>query len=437
LTDAVADWEALGGVGEAARALAAGAPRGTGTLRLLRPRFLARAVYDDVCARARIVQRAVQVCVERLLADPELRRRACRFPPAFDARIAEEAALPDTAPVRRFDGVLDQELRFLELNGSSGGIFKSARLAARFRELGAARAFRERWRVTDFDLAARFHDAICAVSRRLGHEGPLRLGVIDARGLAEDPSGEGELMCRELAARGAAVTVGDWSQLALDGATLRLAGAPVTCLAFYAREPGDYDLVARARRAGAAWTLVGMRDLVANSKAIPALLTDPDSGLHDPEAARHLPWTRVLVDELVPLALERRERLVLKPANASGGRGVVLGWDTEPARWAALVDQARRASYVVQERVELPVETFPLPDGPAPLHVDLGPLLWADGRVEGAFVRATRTGRMSLSGDAGTTPLWVIEPREWPAGTRRGSAGRGSGAPPSRRGRAG
>ena len=166
------------------------------------------------------------------------------------------------------------------------------------------------------------------------------------------------------------------------------------------------------------------RDLVANSKAILALVTDPASELHDADAARHLPWTRLVTDALVPELVAHRERLVLKPANASGGRGVVLGWETEPARWAVLVGQARGLAYVVQERVELPVESFPTPDGPAPLHVDVGPLIWADGSVEGGFVRATRGSRMSLSGAAGTTPLWVIEPRESLPGTRPGSAAR-------------
>ena len=41
---------------------------------------------------------------------------------------------------------------------------------------------------------------------------------------------------------------------------------------------------------------------------------------------------------LATIALAERERLVLKPAAAYGGRGVVLGWKTDPEAWQEALD---------------------------------------------------------------------------------------------------
>jgi hypothetical protein len=263
---------------------------------------------------------------------------------------------------------------------------------------------------------------------RLGHDGVPHFGVLDAQGLAADGTHEGEMLVADLAARGAEVTVGGWGELALDGKTLRLRGAPVTCLLFYGQNQGDYELVARARRAGAAWTVLGLRNLLANSKVIPALLSDPAERVIDPDlaaaAARHLPWSRLVVPgatdfhgtriDLLSFVALHPERFALKPAHGSAGAGILLGWNTAPAAWEVAVGEATRRPYVVQERVELPVERFPVVEGEhltsVELRVDLNPLIWSDGTVEGAFVRATRSELLGLgSGRSGTTPLWVIE----------------------------
>ena len=59
-----------------------------------------------------------------------------------------------------------------------------------------------------------------------------------------------------------------------------------------------------------------------------------------------------------------RTELVLKPNDDYGGHGIVLGWKVDDAAWAAALRTALDAPFIVQERLELPTESFPsLSDG--------------------------------------------------------------------------
>ena len=63
--------------------------------------------------------------------------------------------------------------------------------------------------------------------------------------------------------------------------------------------------------------------------------------------------------DLVPFVVEQRERLVLKANDDYGGKGVFLGWETDPATWEDAVRAALEAPFVVQERVSVPTEPYP------------------------------------------------------------------------------
>ena len=56
--------------------------------------------------------------------------------------------------------------------------------------------------------------------------------------------------------------------------------------------------------------------------------------------------------DLPAYILGNRERLVMKPNDEYGGKGVFIGWEMSDAEWAAALAEALRSSYVVQEKVE-------------------------------------------------------------------------------------
>lgn len=73
------------------------------------------------------------------------------------------------------------------------------------------------------------------------------------------------------------------------------------------------------------------------------------------EAARRLPWTRLLDPSLVPRLVEDRDRWVLKRSWDYGGKSVHLGRELTHEAWTRVVEDAARdlrgGGFVVQERV--------------------------------------------------------------------------------------
>ena len=98
---------------------------------------------------------------------------------------------------------------------------------------------------------------------------------------------------------------------------------------------------------------------------------------------RHVPWTRLLrgrttqlvdkaVGDLPEFVRAQRESLVLKPNRAFGGVGVCIGAQQDQRAWEQALDRAMAEpdTWVVQQRVRLPVHEFPFlaPDGAMRLH---------------------------------------------------------------------
>src|SRR4030095_12533763 len=86
--------------------------------------------------------------------------------------------------------------------------------------------------------------------------------------------------------------------------------------------------------------------------------------------ARHIPWTRVMENrktrgpdateiDLVPWVSHNKDRLVLKPNDDCGGKGIVLGWTVDQRAWDEAIQTAIALPHVVQQKVKLPREAFP------------------------------------------------------------------------------
>ena len=148
-----------------------------------------------------------------------------------------------------------------------------------------------------------------------------------------------------------------------------------------------------------------------------ALLSDPRyARLYTPaqRAAirRHIPWTRRVRPELAEDIALRREKLVLKPNDEYGGKGVILGWTVSQTEWEAAIEVATTQSYVVQEAVKIPHVPFPVAlDGVKylDLMVDLDPYLF-DGRTGGFMTRVSAAALLNVTAGAGSVvPTFVVE----------------------------
>jgi hypothetical protein len=138
----------------------------------------------------------------------------------------------------------------------------------------------------------------------------------------------------------------------------------------------------------------------------------------------HVPWTRQVTDgpstyegsiiDLLPFIRDHRDRLVLKPNDEYGGKGVVIGWERSQSEWEAALADALASPSVVQERVPVAKERFPVwRDGGLAwpeLAVDLDPFLFGT-EVGGALTRLSAAALLNVTAGTGSlAPTVLVEP---------------------------
>lgn len=168
-------------------------------------------------------------------------------------------------------------------------------------------------------------------------------------------------------------------------------------------------------------------------KASLAVLNDEQNmEMFDEEELRairvHIPWTRVVAErhsiygnapiDLLPFILKYREQLVLKPNDDYGGRGIVLGWQTNTSGWEKAVEEALHSDspYIVQERVPIPTEPYPsIVDGRLQIYermLDTAPFIFYGDYVDGCLTRLSTDPLLNVSAGGGSTvPTFVVEAR--------------------------
>lgn len=137
----------------------------------------------------------------------------------------------------------------------------------------------------------------------------------------------------------------------------------------------------------------------------------------------HIPWTRVVEDrktyyndstiDLLSFIEGNQERLVLKPNDSYGGKGVLLGWDTSPEDWQKGIRQALLEPYVVQEKVHVAAENFPFfANGRMELqrlYIDADPFIFMGRTVHGVLTRLSSAALLNVTaGHGSAVPSFVI-----------------------------
>jgi uncharacterized circularly permuted ATP-grasp superfamily protein len=131
----------------------------------------------------------------------------------------------------------------------------------------------------------------------------------------------------------------------------------------------------------------------------------------------HIPWTARVEErhsqyrgqeiDLIPFILEHREDLVLKPNDEYGGKGIVLGWETDSSDWEQAIRTALSEPYIVQERVAVPSELYPsLINGRVELidrMLDSNPFVFYGSYVDGCLTRLSTEALLNVTAGAGST----------------------------------
>ena len=138
---------------------------------------------------------------------------------------------------------------------------------------------------------------------------------------------------------------------------------------------------------------------------------------------KHIPWTRVCRAgkttyngqsiDLLDFARTYRERLLLKPNDEYGGKGIVVGWETNSRAWENALADALKTPFVIQERVVVAQEDYPtFIDGEVHISqrlVDSDPFLFGTD-VAGCLTRlSTETLLNVTAGGGSTVPTFMLE----------------------------
>jgi hypothetical protein len=197
-------------------------------------------------------------------------------------------------------------------------------------------------------------------------------------------------------------------------------------------EEGGLDQpVIRAVRDGAVCMVNPFRCKILHKKSSLSVLSDErNAHLFTAEELEgvqaHIPWTRNVEDrrttfggeevELLPFIQGNRERLVLKPNDEYGGKGIVLGWEVDQAGWEDALRTALAEPYIVQERVELPKAPYPsLVDGRVELldrMLDTAPFIFYGEYMDGCLTRLSTAALLNVTAGGGSSvPTFVVERR--------------------------
>ena len=409
----------------------------------LRPFFLSARDEERIRTAAEAIAAMGERVVDRALTSRELfdqlgvndaEARLVRIDPGY--KTASTASRLDAF-------LLPDSLHFAEYNAESpAGPGYTQRLCELFDSLEAMEEFREAL-MTREGRQVRFHatiggilDALLASYREWGGRvWPPTIAIVDWRDV---PTwAEFEILRDAFIDAGVAAVVCDPRELSFERGTLFAYGREINVV--YRRVLVN-DIVQRgaecaalvnAYEARAVCVANTLRCKLPHKKAFFAVLTDPRnaslfSEMEHAVIRACVPWTRVLADipttkddrqwDLPEVCVRQREQLVLKPNDEYGGKGVLLGWETDDGPWRQALDAALRdprGTWIVQQRIPVRREVFPQfdADGRVTLRdmlVDLAPYLFR-GRMGGYLTRLSATGLANVTSGGGQVPAFVVD----------------------------
>lgn len=398
----------------------------------LRPHLVDRAAWSALERAGRAVLE-LAARVARHVFDGDAGRLCAHLGiPAAQARwMSLDPGQPDVLLSRLDAFVTALGPRFIEINSDApAGFGYGDRMAEVFGRLPLFREFAAHHAVAYVPSAPSLVRALLAEWARHGGRGGPVVAIVDWAEVKTRP--DQELLRPALEAAGARCVLADPREMTLVDGRLR-AGADAVDLVYrrallseLVEREEEVDPFLTAYREGRALFVNSFRCGLSEDKAFFGILTDEAyAGLLTEDerrlVVRTIPWTRRMEErrtlkdgrevDLVPYVLSHAADLVLKPAHGYGGRSVLVGVEATPPAWESAVDESLRSPWVVQERVPIPREEFPLCEGGdlafEALGVNANPF-YAAGADVGAVARASRSAVINVSAGGGSVPTFVV-----------------------------
>jgi hypothetical protein len=356
--------------------------------------------------------------------------------------IHDDPGFRDASPTSRLDaffadGPDGSGLKFTEYNAETpaGAAYGDA-LTRAFLSLPVMADFRREYNVLPLPAAPGVEHSLLASFREWSgtREAP-RIAIVDWNDVPT--RSEFVLFCDFFKQNGLECVIADPREMEYRNGQLYFGNFHVTLI--YKRvlidelieQCGLESDVVRAVREKAVCMVNPFRCKLLHKKASLAVIGDErNAKLFTEEERRavemHVPWTRVVAErttefegkriDLLEWTSRNRERLVLKPNDDYGGRGIVLGWTVSDEKWSESIKDALESPYIVQDKVVIPEEPFPAwVDGRLDIHkrsLDTAPYVSSGRFVEGCLTRISTDELLNVTAGGGSNvPTLLLEKR--------------------------
>lgn len=398
----------------------------------LRPLFLSRAEYVRIGEVVKKLKPAFDLVVSRSLAEnrwlewlglTELEQQFFRYEPGFKAASATS----------RLDAFLTStSFKFVEYNAESPtGIGYGDVLAELFLKFRPFKEFRRQYRTRFIPARPALLSTLLRSYVQWGGRNKPNIAIVDWEG--EPTWSEFEILSAYFGSQGYKSIICDPRHLAVRKGRLYhrdfridIVYRRVLVHEFLSRL-ADCLPLAEAYRDRQVCVVNSFRTKVLHKKAVFAALHEDVilDGLK-PETRQavleHIPWTRKVEDrrvklngreiELLAYIEGNRRKLVLKPNDDYGGRGIVMGWETEQDAWNQHIRKAMDGGYVVQHRVDVRRESFPDVRENLRLKemmVDMDPFVFAGKGVVGVLTRLSASALCNVTSGGGQVPTFILD----------------------------
>jgi hypothetical protein len=412
---------------------------------VLRPMMHDGPGWSFLCARTALMLSVFRKLSDACLADAGL--RAGLFLTAEEETlVALPTGYSTNIPTARLDSFFtrhdegDYTLHFIEFNGESpGGMAYNDVLAELFLETPLMQHFGERYHVEPILSRRHAVDALLRVyyEWRGNYSELPRIAIVDWAGVPT--TSEFRLFVAYFARYGIEATICTPDELEYVNGQMFAAGRAVD---FIYKRVLTTELLQRyglkhplfdALHAGAICMVNPFNCKLLHKKASFALVSDERNAdlftAREQEAIRqHIPWTRLVeerstldpsgaVIDLLSYASDHKDRLVLKPNDEYGGKGVLIGWECDQATWESALQAALQEPSIVQERAAIAYEDFPAigEQGEVVIGqrlVDCDPYLFHGESVGACLTRLSTVTLLNVTAGGGSVlPAFWVDPK--------------------------
>jgi hypothetical protein len=407
---------------------------------VLRPRLLGAEHYAQLQAVCGAVAQAARQVVKVMRSDRAM-HDLMAFTPGEEKLLALDAGYAEPSASSRLDSFFDNHtgsLQFVEYNAESpAGMAYEDELSDVFLTLPVMQEFVRKYTVTKIPAAPRMVQTLLEKFREWNPAAEPHAAIVDWKGLPTQA--EFVLFKTYLEQQGVPTVICSPDELTYRDRMLYVAEQPVNLVykrvltsEFLQRYGQDHALdhpLAQAYRDGTLCLVNSFQAKPLHKKMIFGLLSDPammDAARLDRETqtmlAKHIPWTRRVQQarttyqgqeiDLLKFARDYQDRLLLKPNDEYGGKGITIGWESSPEEWDEALAAALESPFVVQERVHIAYEDYPQVVA-GKLHiarrlVDTDPYLFGTD-VQGCMTRLSTVTLLNVTAGGGSTvPTFLI-----------------------------